>query len=161
MRTAAALTICWRLSVSAISRRTRTSCGLIWTNRLTYLGLAAAACGSQEIFIAVFTVDGSLFLHEADIRQGYTAVGTVGTHGCPSPSGDVFGHLDQGVLIFRQNRVQATGIMMDRRRVGLHSPDGPIVIRKVVLFTLSSPEERKEEKNTPNERENKDLGKVE
>lgn len=89
-----------------------------------YLGLAAAACGSQEIFIAVFTVDGSLFLHKAYLRQGYMAVGTgkfllmprfphryqkrssdhhvaVGTHGRPSPSGDVLGHLDQGVLIFR------------------------------------------------------------
>lgn len=42
-----------------------------------YLGLAAAACRSKELFIAVFTVDRSLFFHKADICQGCAAVGTV------------------------------------------------------------------------------------
>lgn len=42
-----------------------------------YLGLAAAARWSEEIFIAVFTVDRSLFLNKAYICQGRTAVETV------------------------------------------------------------------------------------
>lgn len=42
-----------------------------------YLGLAAAASWSEELFIAVFTVDGSLFFHKAGIGQGCAAVGTV------------------------------------------------------------------------------------
>lgn len=42
-----------------------------------YLGLAAAACWSEELFIAVFTVDRSLFFHKACICQGCTAVDTV------------------------------------------------------------------------------------
>lgn len=42
-----------------------------------YLGLAAAACWSKEVFIAMFTVDRSLLLHKAYVCQGRAAVGTV------------------------------------------------------------------------------------
>lgn len=42
-----------------------------------YLVLAAAACWSEEVFIAMFTVDSALFFHKAYICQGFTAVGTV------------------------------------------------------------------------------------
>lgn len=89
-----------------------------------YLGLAAAACRSEKVFIAVFAVNRSLFFHETDICEGRAAVRTVKfllmprfphcnqkwpsddhvavcTHGCASPSRDMFCHLNQSVLIFR------------------------------------------------------------
>lgn len=41
------------------------------------LGLAAAAGGSEELFVAVLTVDGAVFLHKAGVSQRRPAVGTV------------------------------------------------------------------------------------
>lgn len=41
------------------------------------LGLAATAGRSEELFVAVFTVDGSVFLHKASVCQRGLAVGAV------------------------------------------------------------------------------------
>lgn len=41
------------------------------------LGLAAAAGGSKELFVAVFTVDGVVFLHKTGVSQRRLTVGTV------------------------------------------------------------------------------------
>lgn len=86
------------------------------------LGSAAATRWSKEVFIAVFTVDGALFLHKADICQRCSAVDTVElllvprlshcyqewssddhaavrTHGRPSPCRKMLCHLNQRVLV--------------------------------------------------------------
>lgn len=53
------------------------TCSAVRPSHPQDLGLAATAGRSEELFVAVFAVDGALFLHKASVCQRRLAVGAV------------------------------------------------------------------------------------
>lgn len=67
----------WKALVSSLGHTFPVSHTWIKSTHSQYLGMTAAAGGSEELFVAVLAVDRSLLLHKASVGQRWAAVGAV------------------------------------------------------------------------------------